>query len=127
MSGTRSTSGSRFGTSTAPSQQASGSRSRSAMKLSQLEKQKNEIEQIHNEMEDFLSQINETKVELNVLMLKTHNYSRNTSWNYKDSVPQTTEGQSLYSRSPFGQKLHISDYSFSVAATAPKKQKRPFL
>jgi hypothetical protein len=97
------------------------------MSLDQFEKKKTQIGQIQNETEDFLSQINEAKVELNVLMIKTHNYMRNTSLTYKDSVPLRTEGRSLYSRSPFGQSLHISDYSCFVPTPAPSKQKRPLL
>jgi hypothetical protein len=97
------------------------------MNLDELDNKRSKIEQIDNETEDFLGRINETKVELDVLMLKTHNYMRNTSLTYQDSIPQRTEEPNLYSRSPFGQSLCISDYSYSIPTTGPKKQKSPFL
>jgi hypothetical protein len=90
------------------------------MNLHDLEDRTNEIGQIQNETREYLARINETKIELNVLMLKTHSYVRNTSMSYKDSLTAKTEGLASYSRSPFGKGLQISDYSYSVTSTTGK-------
>jgi hypothetical protein len=93
------------------------------MNLDDLDDRNNEIARIQNETQDYLARINETKIELNDLILKTHSYVRNTSMTYKDSLRPKTEGPALYSRSPFEKKLQISDDSYSVTPTPGKWQK----
>jgi hypothetical protein len=102
---------------------SSAARNVSEMRLDDLEDRNDEISLIQSETQDYLTRIHETKVELNVLMLKTHSYARNTSMSYKDVLPPKAEGAASYSRSPFGRKLLISDYSSSLAPTTVKWRK----
>ena len=57
---------------------------KSAMSLSELEDDK--TQQIQEETMGFLSKIDETKADLNLLMMKTQSYSRNTTFSYRDSI-----------------------------------------
>jgi hypothetical protein len=94
----------------------------SAMTLGDLDDGNDRIAQIQSETEDYLARINEAKGELNVLMLKTHSYARNTSMTYKDALPKI-DGAASYSRSPFGKRLQISDYSHLLVPPAAKTRK----
>jgi hypothetical protein len=94
------------------------------MTLGELGEMSDEIAQIQAETRDWVARINETKAELNVLMLKTDSYSRNTAISYRDSLTPKSERAATYTRSPFGKRLQISDYSLSITPKA-KRFKRP--
>jgi hypothetical protein len=91
------------------------------MQPDELGEQNNEIEQIQSETADYLARISEAKAELTVLMLKTHSYARNSSLTYQDALRQRPEDSDSYSRSAFGKKLQISDYSYSVGPSRPRR------
>jgi hypothetical protein len=103
--------------------QNSKSGSRSTMSISELDEGDDQLAQIRDETNGYLTRIDETKAELNILMMKTQSYSRNTSKNFRDSLTPHGEKSGQYERSPFGKRLHISDYSYSITPVARKSGK----
>jgi hypothetical protein len=122
MSRSRGASASRFSASDGPRPASSRQPNSSALTLGDLDEGNDQIAQIQSETEEYLARISEAKAELNVLMLKTHGYARNSSITYKDVLPKS-EGGDSYHRSPFGKRLQISDYSYSLVPLAAKKRK----
>jgi hypothetical protein len=90
------------------------------MSISELNEGDDQLSQIREETQGYLSRIDETKAELNVLMMKTQSYSRNTSKNFRDSLTPRADKSGQYERSPFGKTLHISDYSYSITPVSRK-------
>jgi hypothetical protein len=93
------------------------------MTLDDLDEKNDEIAQIQAETRDCVARINETKAELNLLMLKAHSYSRNTAISYQDSLTPKADRSTTYTRSPFGKRLQISDYSYSITPKSKKSRK----
>jgi hypothetical protein len=96
---------------------------RSAMSISELDEAEDQLSQIRDETLNYLSRIDETKAELNILMMKTQSYSKNTSKTFRDSLTPRGDKSGQYERSPFGKTLHISDYSYSITPVARKSGK----
>ena len=94
---------------------------RSQMSLSELDEGQSQFTEATN---DCLARIEATKADLNVLMLKTKSYTRNTGMSYHDVLtPTQQKRQDSYARSPFGKELQISDYSYTVTPTSSKSGK----
>ena len=91
---------------------------RSQMSLSELDDNKGT--QFQRETDEFLGRVQAVKGDLNVLMMKTSGYTRNTATSYKESLTPKGERDSGYERSPFGKRLHISDYSSAITPTSLK-------
>ncbi|OHS99251.1 hypothetical protein TRFO_08499 [Tritrichomonas foetus] len=66
---------------------------------------------INEEHLECLNQITDTKRHLNELIEKTNGYSKNSGTSFRDNVSPKTRKKKEYRKSPYGQKLHISDYS----------------
>lgn len=118
MSSAHFASGTSFGT---PKSTPKGTprQERSQMSLSELDDGR--TSQFTEATNDCMARIEATKADLNVLMLKTKSYTRNTGMSYRDVVtPERDRKQDSYSRSPFGKQLHISDYSYAVSPTSSK-------
>jgi hypothetical protein len=96
------------------------------MSVSELDDREDQLSQIRDETQGYLSRIDETKAELNVLIMKTQGYSRNTSRSYRDSLTPKADKSGQYERSPFGKKLNISDYSYSVTPISKRSGKSRF-
>lgn len=97
------------------------SNSQSMMSISELGERR--MSQGQEENFEFLQQIKETKAELLVLMGKTKSYSKNTGCNFKDSITPVSQKKG-YQKSPFGENLHLTDYScFCTPISATKKSK----
>lgn len=116
MSSAHFASGTNFGT---PRQTPRKDHDRSQMSLSELDDGTN----FQKETDEFMGRVQAVKGDLNVLMLKTKGYTRNTGVSYKESRTPKQETDGGYQRSPFGKRLHISDYSYSITPTSVKSGK----
>lgn len=97
------------------------SNSQSQMSISELGE--NRISQGQEENYEFLQQIKETKADLLVLMEKTKSYSKNTGSNFKDTITPVSQKKG-YQKSPFGENLHLTDYScFCTPISKTKRSK----
>jgi hypothetical protein len=93
------------------------------MELDELDGTNDAIAQIQAQTRECVARINETKAELNVLMLKTRGYSRNTATSYRDALTPKEERPATYTKSPFGKRLQISDYSYLMTPQTKKSKK----
>ncbi|KAK8894011.1 hypothetical protein M9Y10_022443 [Tritrichomonas musculus] len=92
-----------------PTKSSQSFSNQSLMSISELGEK--HISQGQEENYEFLQQIKETKADLLVLMGKTKSYSKNTGVSYKDTITPRSQ-KKAYQKSPFGESLHITDYSY---------------
>ena len=97
------------------------SNSQSMMSMSELGEKS--ISRGQEENYEFLQQIKETKAELLVLMEKTKSYSKNTGTHFQDSITPVSQKKG-YQKSPFGEDLHLTDYSYFCTPISKTKRSK---
>ena len=112
MSTTRFAPDTKFNTSRSSSMKSNGPLfgNQSMMSISELGIGNNRLNSVQEETLETLSQIGETKASISVLIEKTKSYSKNSGSYYKDVLTPKSK-KKTYQRSPYGEILHISDYS----------------
>ena len=114
-------SGTKFGSSKSTPKNDGG---KSQMTLAELDEDEDKASEIRKDTMGYLARIQETKADINLLIMKTNSYSRNTGVSYKEVVTPKAEGdEQAYSKSPFGKQLHISDYSYTVTPKSRKNER----
>lgn len=97
------------------------SNNQSLMSLSELGEK--HISQKQEENFELLQQVKEAKADLFVLVEKARCYSKNTGIHYKDTITPPSKKKG-YQKSPFGENLHLTDYSYFCSPITKTKNSK---